>query len=83
MIQGRAQKVRVEVRVENTRKRKRKSEVIVGEVDLRLRARRHLHRRKEVGIVHLLAAAQDHRDGKSDIPGVGLALLVWTDLADR
>ena len=65
------------VRAENTRK----IAVIVGEREVDHRVRRHLRRRK-VEIVHL-AGAQDHRDEKSDILGVGVVLLVLIDLADR
>lgn len=67
----------MEVRVENTRK----IAVIVGERAVDRRVRRHLRRRK-VEIVHL-AGAQDHREEKSDILGVGVVLLVLTDLAGR
>lgn len=67
----------MEVRVENTRK----IAVIVGKRGVDRRARRHLRRRK-VAIVRL-ADARDHREGKSDILGVGVVLLVLIDLADR
>lgn len=67
----------MEVRVENTRK----IAVIVGKHGVGHRARRHLRRRK-VAIVHL-AGVRDHREEKSDILGVGVALLVLIDLADR
>ena len=77
MSQDPVQEARVEVRVENTRK----IAVIVGKRGVDRRVRRHLRRRK-VEIVHL-AGAQDHREEKSDILGVGAVLQVLIDLADR
>ena len=77
VTQDHAQEARVEVRVENTRK----TVATAGRRGVDRRARRHL-RRREVEIT-LLVAGLDRQEEKSDIPGVGVVLLVLIDLVDR